>query len=310
MRILIVLLLFTMNVYADKSREGGGGKDLEIRKANIENKIVESLINIKQLFQLDPKAAQVFPEVPKERLIKTINDLITTKSIKIIADGDKENDDEKKTVIHDKYGIARTAVNYPSKGIIEYDLEKTEISTTNIVNFYILNMHEILGLLEIEKNDPKKSARENYSISTKLGPFLKADPNYTLDGSQVFSSIFEGQTCTLVAGSGPFQSFTINYKKDKTDKMPIESLSAVYTETCGWDEKEGPIESFRFSPAGPFSGTEDFTIKFYVGEWGDGEIHIGSDEDDTVTALVTFASDAKNNRGVYSCEDVNFLNIY
>ena len=177
----IILLLFAlfllhtnMSFAEQAGNDGpGGGSINEIERVIATEMVKRNILKIERFLREDKVAAEVFQEVDAKKFSKVVSSLILQAKIKIIADGDPENDDSAKTRLVDKYGIERTALNYPQQGVIEYDYEEIRQLTNRPKEFFVLNFHEILGLMGLEENDPKyPDLYMGYHISSRLERFV------------------------------------------------------------------------------------------------------------------------------------------
>lgn len=168
----LALLLINSAVYA--GQEGNGGSSVEVQKVAAKEMIINNLLKIEKFFRTNETARNEFPEVSSKDLTKIIFELISKKKIKFVSDNEKRK-------IFDRYKIARTAVNYPSKKTIVYDLEEVLKLKEKPVVLFVLNFHELLGLLELEFNDPNEEDLSlNYKISGRLAPFVIKTTHYDL----------------------------------------------------------------------------------------------------------------------------------
>jgi hypothetical protein len=195
--ILIALFLHGVNAWSQvgsrSTGAGNGGNDLEARIVVAKNLILQNISKIERFFTENDRVHEVFSEVDVHLLSKTISKIRLHDGIVIVPDGSSLNSNTDLSEIHDRFKISRTAVNRPDEMKIYYDLEKIEGLFDFPERLFILNFHEILGLMGLERNNPSNKLEENYQISSRLGQFVKKVYGYDL----VYDIQENAARCTL-----------------------------------------------------------------------------------------------------------------
>ncbi len=176
---ILILIIFSTVALADKSKGGGGGDAREALRKIVRMNIEENISKIGRFLFTSERANKEFPEVMKK--IDELSKRLKTLQIAVV---DQE--------VYDRYNINRTAVNYSDENRIEYNLDKIAPYTVNdeegVITpkkqsevLFVLNFHELLGLLNLEENDPSKGDfYMHYKTSGRLAQFVSLIAGYDL----------------------------------------------------------------------------------------------------------------------------------
>lgn len=198
MKILLTLFLVgslhaqvpkTANFSASGGGIGNGGDGSIAEEALVLNMIKSNFLKLEKFLRTEKRARTYFSEIDHNEFSKRILDIVQNNKIKLIRNGDKENNNAEMTEIHDQYGIARTAVNYSETNTIKYDFEKVFSLQDKPKVLFVLNAHEILSLMGIEINDPNKPDQYlGYNVSSRFQRFVIKAAGYDLVFSEKVSS--------------------------------------------------------------------------------------------------------------------------
>lgn len=163
---------------------GSGGSGDESQIVVNEVLIKESLLRIKDFFQKYGDKKEVKNDFPMINIDK-LSDKIDEALLKLVITEDE---------VYDFAGVSRFAVNYEHNGEIHYNIRKMR-SIKSAAVFYVLQTHEIFGLLGIEKNDPSNEVMiENYPHASKIAKYVVKVLSYGLDIVSDINSISKQQS--------------------------------------------------------------------------------------------------------------------
>lgn len=262
MKILVLLLSLSLLFASPESQvlqadKGNGGDEITALKISIQKMIVKNLIEIRDFFSNHNELDDYFFEFESKDIIETINQLLSNDSITIVEDGNPRNDDESRTQIYDKFNRPRKAVNYPGRMEVEYDLEELIKISEDNTGLYLLNLHEVLGLMGVEEKVEDLARSQKYTISSKLLPFLvhkktfylkydrridvnevRGEPDQLKNSSWDYDDSYQIPSCAvktvningLWLASAEGQQKVISYVKEKLSERGYKFLVQNYDE--------------------------------------------------------------------------------
>jgi len=158
------------STYASSGGGGNGGSELEAR-LNVERlEFLKKVANIQDFFKKYP-----------EELKKEFSEIKDFENFTETLDEDRFELSIVDERLVDKYGIARTCVNYPEKRYIICDYQSLQKLHEDWSAYYVQVLHEFLGLQGIEKTTPTESLDiKGYKTSSKIAQYVSRSNEYVL----------------------------------------------------------------------------------------------------------------------------------
>ena len=147
-------------------RAGNGGSGNEVAVVIAQKNISDIAAKIDIFFKKNTEARDEFPEIDFNQLSRVIND------VKIVVAEEK---------LIDKNDQKRTCLNFPEELLIQCNLKEYSLIEKDVPSQFVLVLHELLGLLEVEESSPmNEELSDSYRISQRLKKYVTKVDSYDL----------------------------------------------------------------------------------------------------------------------------------
>jgi hypothetical protein len=171
LRIGLLALGLSMNVFAGAGGHGGSGTESEIAAST--NQVEVVTMKLKRFFSKNVDVLKgVFPEVEIPLLLEKFE----TAQLKVVT----------AEVLIDKNGVSRSCLNYQETNLIECKNSEIARLVDRPLALFVLVFHEYLGLMGVEETSPTDAAAvDGYKISRRLSGYLTKVVEYDLQISGI-----------------------------------------------------------------------------------------------------------------------------